>query len=76
MSQFSPCTEDERQLVLVKKAQRWVFRYRPGEETAVLESLARSARDPQTDLDWFDAAVLSHQMGDRMSNQLKSIMND
>jgi hypothetical protein len=75
MSQFPSCTDDQRQLVLVKKTQRWVFRYRPGQETAVLQSLARSARDPEIDLDWFDAAVLSNQMGDRMSDQLKSIMN-
>jgi hypothetical protein len=60
-----------RQLVLVKKDQRWVFRYMPGEESAVLQWLARSAKDPASHLDWFDAAVLSHQMGDRIAQQLQ-----
>ncbi|MBI1369232.1 MAG: hypothetical protein GC162_11340 [Planctomycetes bacterium] len=62
------------ELVLVKKTQRWVFRYMPGEEAAVLRSLAETARDPASDFDWFDAAVLSHQMGDQMHKQLKKMM--
>ena len=62
-----------RQLVLVKKDQRWVFRYLPGEEPVVLQWLASTARDPQANFDWFDAAVLSHQMGHRMHAQLKKI---
>jgi hypothetical protein len=62
------------ELVLVKKHQRWVFRYRPGEEAAVLRWLADTARDPACDFDWFDAAVLSHQMGSQMHQQLKDMM--
>jgi hypothetical protein len=31
------------------------------------------ARDPESDLDWFDAAVLSHQLGERMSEQLQQL---
>ncbi len=65
---------DESQLVLVKKSDRWVFRYGPGEESDVLRWLAETARDPTKDFDWFDAAVLSHQMGDRLHEQLKNMM--
>ncbi|MEX2213922.1 MAG: hypothetical protein WD768_07330 [Phycisphaeraceae bacterium] len=75
-----PCPHDEpvepfdedgrRQLVLVKNGHRYVFRYAIGEETKVLAGLVEMARDPHSELDWFDAAVLSHQLGQRMSEQL------
>ncbi len=74
----SPCDEfvdpfdaqNRRQLVLVKHGHRYVFRYERGEETKVLAGLVEMARDPKSELDWFDAAVLSHQLGQRMSEQL------
>lgn len=62
--------EVRKQLVLVKHGHRYVFRYERGEETKVLSGLVEMARDPQSELDWFDAAVLSHQLGERMSEQL------
>jgi len=62
-----------RQLVLVKHGHRYVFRYERGEETKVLSGLIDLARDPQNELDWFDAAVLSHQLGERMSEQLERL---
>ena len=46
----------------------------PGEEAAVLRWLADTARDPNKEFDWFDAAVLSHQMGDKLHNKLKTMM--
>jgi len=70
----SESTQQTCQLVLVKKDQRWVFRYAPGDEGAALHALAETARNPTTDFDWFDAAVLSHQMGDHMHQQLKNMM--
>ncbi len=60
-----------RQVVLVKRGQRYVFRYTQGEERKLLDDLVTMARDPQCDLDWFDAAVLSHQMGQRLSQELR-----
>lgn len=65
--------DDIKQLVLVKKDQRWVFRYVPGSESEVIGSLAAAASDPDTALDWFDAAVLSHQMGHRLAVQLNRL---
>jgi hypothetical protein len=75
MEDHIECSDvNARQLVLVKRSQRWVFRYCPGEETNVLQSLAEEAEDPTSNFDWFDAAVLSHQMGDKMARQLKNLM--
>lgn len=65
--------EVRKQLVLVKHGHRFVFRYERGEETKVLSGLVDLARDPQSELDWFDAAVLSHQLGERMSEQLERL---
>jgi hypothetical protein len=63
-----------RQVVLDKNGQRFVFRYEPGEETRLLTDLADMARDPNCEISWFDAAVLSHQMGQRFSRQLEDIL--
>jgi len=69
-----PTTNDPaRQLTLVKQDQRWVFRYAPGEEKQMMEQLADQARDPASRLDWFDVAVLSHQMGEHMAQKLEQI---
>ncbi len=60
-----------REVVLVKNGQRYVFRYSSGDESKLLASLAEMARDPQCDLGWFDVAVLSHQMGKGMEQELQ-----
>ena len=72
----TPSDDDQsmRQIVLVKRGERFVFRYAPGQENKLLIDLAEMADDPTCDLDWFDAAVLSHQMGKRFSQQLKETL--
>ncbi len=64
-------TTAPKQLELVKHGQRWVFRYTPGGEREVLSQIADAARDQNTNFDWFDAAVLCHQMGVRISAELE-----
>ena len=55
-----------RCLSLVKGQHRYVFRYCPGQESAVLAHLLHLAHAPETGLDWQDAAVLSYQLGKRI----------
>ncbi len=62
-----------RELVLVKNGQRYVFRCAQGQEPQLLDQLIEMARDPQSDLQWFDAAMLSHQLGTRMTSQLDRV---
>jgi len=70
--QVSIETEGEMHvLLLVKNEQRFVFRYPPGGEAQLLEGLAAMAADPEHELSWFDAALMSHQLGQRISKQLK-----
>lgn len=66
--------DDLRQLSLVKGNERFVFRYGPGCEPQVIDAFARLANDRGSDFDWFDAAVLSYQMGRRLEMELDQIV--
>ncbi len=61
-----------RQLSLVKGHHRYVFRYRSGREPDIIAAFASMASDPGSDFDWFDAAVLSYQMGRRLEMELET----
>ncbi|MCG3138448.1 MAG: hypothetical protein HJJLKODD_02313 [Phycisphaerae bacterium] len=60
-----------RQLSLVKGTQQYVFRYRAGEEARIINAFAELAVDSASEFDWFDAAVLSYQMGRRLERELE-----
>lgn len=62
-----------RELLLVKDGQRYTFRCAPGQEPQLLDQIIEMARDPGSDLQWFDAAMLSHQLGARMVDQLARV---
>ncbi|MBL8878689.1 MAG: hypothetical protein JNG88_06165 [Phycisphaerales bacterium] len=53
----------QRTLTLVKGEEHYMFRYREGEESRVLSALVALAGDPRSEFDWYDAAVLSYQLG-------------
>ncbi len=62
-----------RQLQLVKRAERFIFRYQPGQEAEVIDAFAELASNQESGFDWFDAAVLSYQMGRRLEMELDQI---
>ena len=62
-----------RQLSLVKGDERFIFRYTTGQEAQVIDAFASLAGDRGTDFDWFDAAVLSYQLGRRLETELDQI---
>lgn len=62
-----------RQLSLIKGEERFVFRYQSGQEPDVIDAFAELATDPDSAFDWFDAAVLSYQMGRRLETELDQI---
>ena len=62
-----------RQLSLVKGEERFVFRYQSGQEGEVIDAFAEMATDQTSAFDWFDAAVLSYQMGRRLETELDQI---
>ncbi len=62
-----------RQLSLVKGDERFIFRYQNGHEAEVIDAFASLAADKESRFDWFDAAVLSYQMGRRLETELDQI---
>ena len=62
-----------RQLSLLKGSQRYVFRYQVGTETEVIQAFATLAADGGRNFDWFDAAVLSYQMGRRLEQEMDGV---
>lgn len=58
-----------RCLSMVKGRHRFVFRYAEGCEAELLASLVALANDPDSEFDFFDAAVLSYQMGQQLSRE-------
>ena len=52
----------QRQLVLNKGAEKYIFRYEQGREDELLDALIDQAKDKRTDFDWFDAAVISFKL--------------
>jgi len=62
-----------RQLSLVKGEERFVFRYEAGHEPDVIDAFASLAGDESSCFDWFDAAVLSYQMGRRLETELDQV---
>ena len=61
-------------LSLVKGGQIFCFRYEVGQEAVVLDSLIESVNRRDLPFDWFDAAVLSHQLGQHLAKELKDFL--
>jgi hypothetical protein len=51
-----------REITLVKGAHCYILRYREGAESNAIAALTRMARNRETDFDWLDAVILSHQL--------------
>jgi len=61
---------DRHELVLVKGGRRHVFRCVPGREHELMRELADMACDCETDITWYDAAMLTHHLGRRLRQRL------
>jgi len=63
-----------KQLVLNKGTEKFIFRYDEGNEGQLLDAFVGSASDPQTDFDWFDAAVLSFKLTQLLIGEADNIL--
>ena len=61
---------DGHSFALVKADRRHAFTCAPGEEAQLLARLSSLVADPAQGLTWFDAAVISHELGRRMAQRL------
>ena len=64
----------ERQLLLDRNGHRYTFRYRAGEEWQMLDALIAMAEDPASDIEWYDAAMLSHGIGAGLREMLQELV--
>ena len=63
-----------RTLSLVKGEQHYCFRYAAGDEAKVLDALVEMVNRRELGFDWFDAAVMSHQLGRHLAKELKAYL--
>jgi hypothetical protein len=73
MSQQEAAAETKT-LSLVKGQHRFAFKYEVGRESLVLDALVEMVRRHEVPFDWFDAAVLSHQLGQHLAKELKAYL--
>lgn len=64
---------NQRCLSLIKGQHRYLFRYFEGRETEVLAAFVQLAGDPEHEFDWYDAAVMSYQMGKRLNEMPQQV---
>jgi len=63
-----------RQLILNKAGEKFIFRYEQGRENELLDALIEQAKDKRTSFDWFDAAVLSFKVTQTLLGQADEIL--
>lgn len=59
---------------LQKAGHTFRISYEPGCEQAVLDHLAEMVKGREFNFDWFDAAVLSHHLGQQISEDMKGLL--
>lgn len=70
----SPPPDTMKTLSLVKGRHHFCFRYDAGQEAEVLNSLVELVHRRDVPFDWFDAAILSHQLGQHLAKELKAYL--
>ena len=65
---------DTKTLSLVKGQQHFCFRYETGDEARILDALVEMVNRRELSFDWFDAAVVSHQLGQHLAKELKAYL--
>ena len=68
--------QGRRKLALVKHGHHYEFTYSIGDECKVMKILVELARDPKSELDMFDASVLSHQLGQNMAAHFEKLRRE
>jgi len=64
------------QFSLVKGNERYLVRCGAGDEEGTIAQLMEWAENPDLDFDWFDAAVLSRQVTQRLVSRVTGEVQD
>ena len=65
---------EAREISLSKAGHEFRLRYEPGEESGVLAALQEMVGRRDLPFDWFDAAVMSHQLGEHLAKELQALV--
>lgn len=65
---------EEREICLSKAGHEFRLLYEPGEESHVLSALVEMVESRDLPFDWFDAAVMSHQLGEHLAKELQALV--
>lgn len=68
--QSDPCAEHE--VTLLKNGHRWRIACAAGEEPELLEAVSELAESDDIDFDWFDAALVAHELKRRVHANIKA----
>ena len=74
MPPVEPVNRQARQIRLSKSGHEFRMSYQQGDEGAVLEALVDLVHRRDLPFVWFDAAVMSHQLGEHLAKELQSLM--
>jgi hypothetical protein len=55
-------TPSPNRVVLVKGDHQWRFEWEDGQELSTVKVVTEIAKSSKTDFDWFDAAMVCHEM--------------
>lgn len=66
----APCTEHE--ITLLKNGHRWRLACAAGEEPELLEAVSELADDDRVAFDWFDAALVAHELKRRVHEAIEA----
>ena len=61
-------------LALIKGEERYVFVYDDQCQAELIDKFRQWASDPDISFTWFDAAVMSHQLGQHLAKELKAFL--
>jgi hypothetical protein len=61
--------QEIRTLTMLKGNHRYIFKYAIGREAELIDEFIKLANDSNSNFDWFDAAVLAYQIGQRLNPQ-------
>jgi len=65
---------EKRTLSLMKGRHHFCFRYEAGQEAEMLSAMLDLVHNRDLNFDFFDAAVLSHQLGQHLAKELQALL--
>ena len=71
---IEPVNRQGRVIRLSKKGHEFRLAYQQGDEAQVLEALSEMVGRRDLPFDWFDAAVMSHQLGEHLAKELQALV--